>query len=68
MKVRALRRFKETLKEIRHEKTKPKFCPVCNSHKLDVLLTIGITPSIYVCRECGYKGVLVVELEESHGR
>lgn len=53
------------LKEIKHEKVKPKFCPICNSPRLDRLLMTGILPSIYVCRECGYKGVLTVELEKS---
>lgn len=63
--MKTLRQFKEALKEIKHEKVKPKFCPVCNSPRLDRLLSIGIFPSVYVCRECGYKGVLTVELEKS---
>lgn len=63
--MKALRQFKMALKEIKHEKVKPKFCPICKSPRLDRLLIIGILPSIYVCRECGYKGVLTVELEKS---
>ena len=35
-----------------------KFCPRCGSKNLNYTPWLG---EIYVCRECGYQGALVVE-------
>jgi len=35
-----------------------KFCPKCGSENLNYEPWLG---EIYVCRDCGYRGVLVIE-------
>ncbi|HDN68447.1 hypothetical protein B6V00_04015 [ANME-1 cluster archaeon ex4572_4] len=35
-----------------------KFCPKCGSNNLNYLPWLG---EIYECRDCGYRGALVVE-------
>ena len=38
-------------------------CPVCLSPSLEVVGVVGLAPPLYVCRECGYRGSLVLDLE-----
>jgi len=35
-----------------------KFCPMCGSKNLNYMPWLG---EIYVCRDCGYRGALIVE-------
>ena len=58
-----LRGLRETLRDLRYRKPQPKFCPMCKSHDIFPFSILGILPTTYVCRECGYKGILTVELE-----
>jgi hypothetical protein len=44
------------------------FCPRCASPKIALVNSIGsleiwLTPKQYYCSECGYHGILVMELE-----
>ena len=34
------------------------FCPLCGSKSLNYMSWLG---EIYVCRDCGYRGALIVE-------
>jgi len=66
--VDALRGLWETLKQLRHQPPTPKFCPKCRGHKIYPRSTMGILPMKYVCRDCGYEGSIVLEIdpEEDH--
>jgi len=43
-----------------------KLCPRCGSPKLRLSsrLDVWLTPEQYVCEKCGYKGPIVLEIEE----
>lgn len=50
-----------------------KLCPRCGSQKLRFSggfgtypRMYGLTPGQYVCEDCGYKGPIVLELEEEN--
>jgi C4-type Zn-finger protein len=63
--------FREVIKGLKHKKRGEatiNVCPKCRSPK--ILLSsgfdtyprmYGITPRKYVCKECGYSGVLIME-------
>ncbi|MEZ0346019.1 MAG: hypothetical protein ABWK01_05680 [Infirmifilum sp.] len=38
-------------------------CPVCGSIRIMRVGVIGLTPTLYVCENCGYRGALVLEVE-----
>jgi len=59
-------RLREVLKGIKHRKPGKKYCPRCGSQKLKLSssLDFWLTPAQYVCQECGYKGPLIMELDE----
>jgi len=44
-----------------------KLCPVCHNTDIELLsgLSGWLTPEIYICRKCGYKGPIILELEVS---
>lgn len=60
----ALKELWETIKQIRHSRPKPKFCPQCKGHNIYPTSMLGILPTNYRCRDCGYEGVLVLEIED----
>lgn len=44
------------------------FCPRCGSPKIELTKSLGsleiwLTPKDYYCSECGYHGIIVMELE-----
>jgi predicted RNA-binding Zn-ribbon protein involved in translation (DUF1610 family) len=45
------------------------FCPRCGSPKIQLAgsLEVWLTPKQYYCSECGYHGILVMELEPIEG-
>ena len=63
--------FREVIKELKHSNHKEKtvnVCPRCASPKISLITgsdtypqLYGITPSQYVCSNCGYRGPLVLE-------
>ena len=63
--------FREVIKGLKHEKPAEaitKLCPKCASPKISIDSSsgtypklYGITPSKYVCSNCGYKGPIVLE-------
>ncbi|AKG38863.1 MAG: hypothetical protein ACP5II_04820 [Infirmifilum sp.] len=38
-------------------------CPICGSTRISPLGVAGLTPPLYVCANCGYRGALVLEVE-----
>jgi ribosomal protein S27AE len=60
--------FREILKNTKHRKIQHIFCPRCCSPKIQLnnSLDIWLTPRQYYCPECGYTGILVMELEEDN--
>jgi len=39
-----------------------KVCPVCGSTRIVEIGVVGLTPPLYVCENCGYRGALVLEV------
>lgn len=60
-----LKNLKDTLKLLKHSKPKPIFCPKCNSSNITSEALYGVLPSMYTCKNCGYNGPVVLELEEN---
>lgn len=67
-----MRRFLESLKEIRKNirRGSPqdviKVCPICLGDNLEILHNafLGLlSPPLYICRICGYKGVIFAEID-----
>jgi predicted RNA-binding Zn-ribbon protein involved in translation (DUF1610 family) len=61
--VNSLREIWGTLKQIRHAGPRPKFCPNCKGHEIFPETIFGILPTTYKCRDCGYIGPFVLELD-----
>jgi hypothetical protein len=57
---------REVFKSVKHSKPKQIFCPRCASPKIHLTssLAIWLTPKQYFCEECGYVGIIVMELEK----
>jgi predicted RNA-binding Zn-ribbon protein involved in translation (DUF1610 family) len=54
---------KDTLRQIRHRRPQPVFCPKCKGKNIYPVPNYGILPTTYRCRDCGYEGAFVLELE-----
>jgi len=54
------------LKNTKHRKPTHIYCPRCASPKiaLSSSLAVWLTPKQYYCEECGYLGIIVMELEK----
>ncbi|MGD2201564.1 MAG: hypothetical protein PVJ38_08035 [Candidatus Bathyarchaeota archaeon] len=61
--MEGLRGLWETIRSIRHRSPQPKFCPKCKSANIRPKETFGIFPPVYKCKDCGYEGRIVIELE-----
>ncbi|MEA2089331.1 MAG: hypothetical protein U9O89_01025 [Thermoproteota archaeon] len=61
-----VRNICQVLKKLKHGEPQPKFCPRCGSSKirLSSRFDVWLTPEQYVCENCGYRGPIVMELEE----
>jgi hypothetical protein len=58
------RGFWETIKKIKRQGPKPKFCPKCKGSKIYPSSSlVGLVPPTYKCEECDYQGHLVFEIE-----
>jgi hypothetical protein len=57
---------REVFKSVKHRKPKQIFCPKCASPKIHLTsnLSVWLTPKQYFCDECGYVGMIVMELEK----
>ncbi len=58
--------LREVFKTVKHRKPAQIFCPRCASPKLHLHsgLDLWLTPQAYVCEDCGYTGILVMELDK----
>jgi predicted RNA-binding Zn-ribbon protein involved in translation (DUF1610 family) len=47
------------------KKVRIKVCPRCGSKNIKLSSTFDgwITPEVYLCMECGYRGTIILELE-----
>jgi predicted RNA-binding Zn-ribbon protein involved in translation (DUF1610 family) len=58
--------LRELLGNLKRRKPAKKFCPKCGSPniRLSSKFDLWLLPELYVCEQCGYRGALVLELEE----
>ena len=56
----------ETVRNLKHTGHTALACPKCGSLKVKQSGSLSgwLTPAVYSCGECGYAGVLVIELDE----
>jgi transposase-like protein len=64
--MKKLEGFREIFKTVKHRKPSQIFCPRCASPKIHLHsgLDLWLTPQSYICEDCGYNGILVMELEK----
>ncbi|MGD6809045.1 MAG: hypothetical protein ACQCN3_05030 [Candidatus Bathyarchaeia archaeon] len=64
--MKKLESFREVFKTVKHRKPTQIFCPRCASPKIHLSsgLDLWLTPKSYICDECGYNGLIVMELEK----
>jgi predicted RNA-binding Zn-ribbon protein involved in translation (DUF1610 family) len=57
--------FRDIISNTKRRKPTQLFCPRCTSSKIQLSssLDVWLTPKQYYCPECGYHGILVMELE-----
>ncbi len=58
--------LRELFGSLKRRKPTKKYCPKCgNPHiRLSSKFDLWLLPETYVCEACGYKGSIVLELEE----
>ncbi|XHH09153.1 MAG: hypothetical protein ACFCUE_00610 [Candidatus Bathyarchaeia archaeon] len=58
--------FREIFSTVKHRKPCKIFCPRCASPKIHLSsgLDLWLTPQSYTCEDCGYNGLIVMELEK----
>jgi predicted RNA-binding Zn-ribbon protein involved in translation (DUF1610 family) len=58
--------LRDILKNTKHRKPTQIYCPRCASPKITLSssLAVWLTPKQYYCEECGYLGIIVMELEK----
>jgi len=61
-----LKNLRDVLKSMKRKSPTMKLCPRCGSPKLRLSSSfdVWLTPEQYICENCGYKGPIVMELEE----
>ncbi len=66
MIMKKLGDIREIFKSAKHSRPKAIFCPRCASPRINLSssLAVWLTPKQYYCAECGYLGILVMELEK----
>ena len=58
-----LRDFLDIFRQYKHQLPHPKICPKCRSHNIFSKETYGALPLSYSCKDCGYEGILVLEMD-----
>jgi predicted RNA-binding Zn-ribbon protein involved in translation (DUF1610 family) len=53
----------EVLKKVKHRSPSPKICPKCGSYCIYSTQNFGIFPISYKCKDCGYEGTLIIEID-----
>ncbi|MDH5438487.1 MAG: hypothetical protein OEX76_06260 [Candidatus Bathyarchaeota archaeon] len=61
-----LKTLSDVFKSMKRRSPSLKLCPRCGSPKLRLSSRFDgwLTPEQYICENCGYKGPVVMELEE----
>lgn len=61
-----LKDLREILKGMKRRSQTIKLCPKCGSPKLKLSSSfdIWLTPEQYICKNCGYKGPIILEVEK----
>jgi hypothetical protein len=64
--VKKLEVIRNVLKNTKRRRPTAIFCPRCCSPKIELnsSLAVWLTPKEYHCPECGYTGMIIMELEE----
>ena len=64
--MKSLGNLRDIFKNVKHRKPHRIYCPRCASPKLSIYsrLDLWLTPTKYVCAECGYVGSIVMEIEK----
>ena len=59
--------IRDVFKHAKHHKPAQIYCPRCASPKiaLSSSLAVWLTPKEYFCEDCGYRGIIVMELDVS---
>jgi predicted RNA-binding Zn-ribbon protein involved in translation (DUF1610 family) len=62
--------LRDIFKNTKHRKPTQIYCPRCASPKiaLSSSLAVWLTPKQYYCEECGYLGIIVMELEKDDNK
>ena len=57
--------FRDVFKHSKRRRPTQIFCPKCASPKIQLSssLDVWLTPKSYYCPDCGYHGIIVMELE-----
>ena len=58
--------IRDVFKNVKHRKPTQIYCPRCASPKIQLSssLAVWLTPKQYYCENCGYLGIIVMELEK----
>jgi len=64
--MKTLENIREVLNTLKHRKPTAIYCPRCTSPKINLSSSfdIWLMPKKYLCKECGYLGPIVMELEK----
>jgi len=64
--MKAVDDLRNVFKNMKRKRPSGIFCPKCGSSKIhpSSSFDLWLTPQAYVCYECGYRGLIVMELEE----
>jgi len=64
--IQQTKEFLGLLKRLKHRGKTLKVCPICGSTNIRLSSKFDgwLTPIQYVCKDCGYKGPIILELEE----
>lgn len=64
--MKKLEGIRNVLKNTKRRKPTQIYCPRCASPKIELTssLAVWLTPAEYYCENCGYRGIIVMELEK----
>jgi len=64
--MKPLENIREVFNTLKHRKPTAIYCPRCASPKINLSSSfdIWLMPKKYLCKECGYLGPIVMELEK----
>jgi len=61
-----LKEVGEVAKSLKHGRQSKIYCPICGSPEISLLTSYNymLGPGKYVCKNCGYCGPIIMELEK----